>query len=169
MERFDESGPEALVQLREPVDKFPDFVRHAVRRLKALCPSMGKVKIAQTLCRAGVHLGATTVGRILKESPEPNRQKPAVSTGRVATAKRLNHVWHVDLTTVPISGFWTSWLPFTMPQNWSFSWWPAVIGDHYSRRVVDIGICARRPDCRAVCASRTGNPSRQQDAKVRCL
>ena len=42
------------MQLREPVNKFPDFVRHVVQRLKALCPTMGKVKIAQTLARAGL-------------------------------------------------------------------------------------------------------------------
>ena len=34
---------------------------------------------------------------------------------RVVTAKRPNHVWHVDLTTVPTAaGFWTSWLPFAV-------------------------------------------------------
>ncbi len=42
-----------------PVNKFPEFVSHAVRRLKTLCPSMGKVKIAQILARAGLHLGMT--------------------------------------------------------------------------------------------------------------
>jgi hypothetical protein len=40
-------------------------------RLKTLCPTLGKVKIAQILARAGLHLGATTVGRILKELPAP--------------------------------------------------------------------------------------------------
>ena len=31
MKRLDEEGPDALVQLREPVNKFPDFVRYAVQ------------------------------------------------------------------------------------------------------------------------------------------
>jgi len=31
MKRLDEEGPDALVQLREPVNKFPEFVRYAVR------------------------------------------------------------------------------------------------------------------------------------------
>ena len=31
MKRLDEDCPEALVQLREPVNKFPDFVRYAVQ------------------------------------------------------------------------------------------------------------------------------------------
>ena len=42
------------------MNKFPDFVRYTVQRLKALSPSMDKVKIAETLCRAGLHLGVTT-------------------------------------------------------------------------------------------------------------
>ena len=49
MKRVDEQGPDALLQIRDPVNKFPDFVRYAVQRLKTLCSSMGKVKIAQTL------------------------------------------------------------------------------------------------------------------------
>ena len=36
--RLDEEGPDALVQIREPVNKFPDFVRYAVGRPKTLCP-----------------------------------------------------------------------------------------------------------------------------------
>jgi hypothetical protein len=57
MKRIDEKDTDALLQLREPVNKFPDFVRYIVQRLKSLSPSMGKVKIAETLCRAGLHLG----------------------------------------------------------------------------------------------------------------
>ena len=69
MRRLDESGPDALVHLPEPVTKFPDFVRYSVQQLKSLCPSMGKVKIAGVLARASLHLGSTTVGRIVKEPP----------------------------------------------------------------------------------------------------
>jgi hypothetical protein len=67
MRRLDEEGPDALVQLSQPVNKFPDFVRYIVRRLKTLCPLTGKAQIAQILARAGLHLGSTTVGRMLKE------------------------------------------------------------------------------------------------------
>jgi hypothetical protein len=35
------------VQLPEPVSRFPDFVRHIVRRLKTLWPMLGKVKNRQ--------------------------------------------------------------------------------------------------------------------------
>ena len=43
--RVDEDGPDALLKLHEPVNRFPDFVRYMVQRLKILCPSMGKVRL----------------------------------------------------------------------------------------------------------------------------
>jgi len=44
---------------------------------------LGKGKIAEVLARAGLHLGATTAGRILKEpqAPEPT-EHPTKSTTR---------------------------------------------------------------------------------------
>jgi len=85
MKRLDEQGPDALVQLSEPVNKFPDFVRYAVKRLKILCPAMGKIRIAQTLARAGLHLGTTTVGRMIKEDPPVSERTPSfVAEGQVA-------------------------------------------------------------------------------------
>ncbi len=145
VKRIDDQGANALLQLREPVNKFPDFVRYIVQRLKILNPAMGKVKIAETLCRAGLHLGVTTVGRILKETPQPRPESAAPST-RVVTARRPNHVWHVDLTAVPISaGFWAPWLPFALPQCWPFCWWVAVVIDHHSRRVMGIDTFRNNP------------------------
>jgi hypothetical protein len=121
-----EEGTDALVQIHEPVNKFPDFVRYAVQRLKALCPTLGKARITEMLCRAGLHLGTTTVGRILKEPPRPMPSEAAGLTGRVVTAKRANHVWHIDLTTVSRgAGLWAPWLPFALPQCWPFWWWLA--------------------------------------------
>jgi len=150
MKRIDEKGPEALLQLREPVNKYPDFVRYIVQRLKTLSPGMGKVKIAETLCRAGLHLGTTTVGRILKEDPQPGSED-ATPSARVVTAKRPNNVWHVDLTAVPTSmGFWAPWLPFSLHQCWPFSWWEAVVIDHYSRRIMGITIFKNNPSSLSV-------------------
>jgi hypothetical protein len=86
------------------VNRVPDFVRYVVQRLKALCPGMGKVKIAETLARAGLHLGATTVRRTLKEKPLPTpseNDNPVIDKQGVGTAKYCGHVWHVDLTTLP--------------------------------------------------------------------
>ena len=59
---IDEHGPNALLQIQMPVNKFPDLGRYIVRRLKPLGRRLGKVKIAEMLCRAGLHLAPTTVG-----------------------------------------------------------------------------------------------------------
>jgi len=145
VKRIDEQGANALLQLREPVNIFPDFVRYIVQRLKTLSPTMGKVKIAETLCRAGLHLGVTTVGRILKEAPQSDPGDATTCT-RVVTAKYHNHVWHVDLTAVPTSvGFWAPWLPFALPQCRPFCWWVAAVIDHHSRRVMGIETFRNNP------------------------
>ena len=167
MRRLDEEGPDALVQLREPVNKFPDFVRYAVQRLKTLCPTMGKVKIAQTLARAGLHLGATTVGRMLREDapPKPRPSSNVASSGRKIIARNSNHTWHIDLTAVPTGlGFWVPWLPFALLQRYPFCWWVGLVVDHFSRRAMGIGVFAKRPSCREFCTflghtiSRTAKP-----------
>jgi len=158
MKRVDEDGPDALVQLPVPVNKFPEYTRCIVQRLKTLCPMLGKVKIAQTLARAGLHLGTTTVGRILKEKPQPTPRfddssaKADDTAGRIVTAKYPNHVWHVDLTTVPIGlGFWCPWLPFALPQCFPFCYWVAIAIDHFSRRVMGVTAFKNQPSCQEVC------------------
>jgi transposase InsO family protein len=149
--RLDEEGSDALVQLREPVNKFPDFVKYAVQRLRALCPTMSKVKVAQTLCRVGLHLGSTTVGRMLKEFPAPKLPDSASSPVRVVTAREPNHVWNVDLTAVPTGvGLWTPWSPFALPQRWPFCWWIAVVIDHYSRRAMGFAVFPNCPTSVAI-------------------
>lgn len=61
MKRVDAEGPDVLVQLCEPVNKFPDLVRHVVRRLRVLSPTMGTPvprptrRLRQTPCRVGTH------------------------------------------------------------------------------------------------------------------
>jgi hypothetical protein len=99
VKRIEHQGANALLRLCEPANKYPDFVRYIVQRLKILIPAMGKVKIAETLCRAGLHLGVTTVGRILKEEPQ-SEPGDATTCTRVVTAKHPNPIWHVDLTGV---------------------------------------------------------------------
>ena len=157
LKRIDENGSSALVQLPEPVNKFPEFVRHIVQRLKVLCPSLGKVKIAQVLARAGLHLCATTVGRMLKAKTSPSKptETPATQaevdeSPRTVTAKYPNHVWHVDLTLLSIAGFWAPWLPFSLPQVWPFCWWLALVVDHFSRRVMGVAVFRKQPDSRHV-------------------
>jgi len=156
MKRLNEEGPQALVQISQPVNKFPECVGYLVRRLRVLCPTMGKKKIAATLAREGLHLAATTVGRMLREIPslpEPVKttEKPSSNNAKLVVAKRPNHVWHVDLTIVPItSGFWTTWFPFALPQCWPFCWWVAVVVDQFSRRVMETATFHQQPTSRAV-------------------
>lgn len=151
MSRLDEGGPRAILQIRRPVNKFPDYVAYVVRRLRILCPSLGRVKIAQVLCRAGLHLGSTTVRRMLRDAPRRTPTEASAVAIRTVTAKRPNHVWHLDLTTVPTSlGFWTAWLPFALPQRWPFCWWLALAVDHYSRRVVDFRTFPQQPSAEAM-------------------
>ena len=92
MKRLDEDGAEALVQTRQPVNKFPEFVGYLVRRLKTLCPAMGKVRIAQILCRCGLHLGSTIVGRMLRDRPKPKAFLEARVGVRRVVARGPDHV-----------------------------------------------------------------------------
>ena len=132
-QRLDDEGPKALVQVREPVNRFPEFVSYLVQRLKVLCPRMGTQRIARVLARAGLHLGATTVRRMLQPTPKPPSKSTKPSVVRAVTAKSPNHVYHLDLTTIPTAGgFWMSWLPCALPQRWPFCWWVAVVVDHFS-------------------------------------
>jgi transposase InsO family protein len=169
--RVDEQGERALIQTADPVNKFPDFVRYLVKQLKALLPTMGKVHLAQLLARAGLHLGATTIARILNETePLPDDAFGAapeinvISTG-VVTATYPGHTWHIDLTAVPTwSGFWVPWIPFALPQSWPFCWWVAVAIDHFSRAVVGFSVFFKRPTSAEVqrfldrAIHRTGRP-----------
>ncbi len=149
LQRVDEAGENALIQITEPVNKFPDFVRYLVKQLKVLLPTMGKARIAQVLARAGLHLGVTTVGRMLKETepiPEDGASSLAVIDTRVITARHPGEVWHIDLTTVPTGpSFWVPWVPFARPQSWPFCWWIAVVVDHFSRAVVGFAIFGDHP------------------------
>jgi putative transposase len=150
-QRLDDEGPDALVQVREPVNGFPDLVGYLVQRLKVLCPRMGTRRIASVLARAGLHIGATTVRRMLKPTPKPKSASRRTTQPRSVTAKRPNHVWHLDLTTVPtFGGFWISWLPFSLPQRWPFCWWVAVVVDHFSRRGMGVAHFKKEPSAREV-------------------
>ena len=82
-------------------------------------------------------------------SPKPS---PALHAApHIISARKPNDLWHVDLTTVPTSlGFWTSWVPFALPQVWPFCWWVGVVIDHCSRRVMGFAVYRGQPSSRAV-------------------
>ncbi len=159
LKRIDEEGERSLVQIAEPVNKFPDYVGYLVRWLRCVCPSMGKVRISQTLARAGLHLGATTVGRMLRaDTPEKEpdeltlHEEAPPSAGRVVSAKYADHIWHVDLSIIPTAaGFWVPWLPFSKPLRWPFCWWIAVVIDQFSRRVNGFALFKKPPYSVEVC------------------
>ena len=136
MRRLDEEGEAGLLQTEEPLNKFPDVVAHLVQSLKRTSPALGKKKIAQVLARAGLHLGVSTVGRMLAREGPPRDEIAElleVEEPRPVRAKRPNVVWHLDLTVVPTAaGFWVPWLPFAKLQRWPFAWWVAVAVDHAS-------------------------------------
>jgi putative transposase len=164
MRRADEGGASALLEAPEPVNRLPEFVRHVVQRLKGLCPTLGKKRIAQTLARAGLVLAVSTVGRLLKEGGS-KQPKPGADADRAAQegregettatkpvqARKPNDVWQIDLTLVPTAaGFWTAWIPFSIAQVWPFCWWVACVVDQYSRRVLGFEVFPKEPDSLAM-------------------
>ncbi len=169
MKRLDDDGPDALLALRQPVNRFPDFVRETVRALRATFPSLGSQRIANMLARAGVHLAASTVGRISKEEPpsepSPGEQDRATdnervgetetdaTTPRVVTARYPHHLWHVDLSLLPrVAGWWVSWVPHSLKQAWPFCFWIGVVLDHFSRSVVAWRLYLSQPSAKQVCS-----------------
>lgn len=106
--------------------------RDFVRRLKLLWQRLGKVKIAEMLCGAGLHLAPTTVGKMLEEQPRfPEPLAAIVAGGPVVTANRPNHIWHIDSAVPTRLGFWVHWTPGAFPQEWPFCYWIALPGpDH---------------------------------------
>jgi putative transposase len=143
MSRLDEPGERPLVQTIDPVNRYPDFVRCVVRQLKTLFPAMGNVRMAQTLARAGLQLGATTVRRIVRErsGPEPGAPAVAIVRRRRVVARYPGHTWHLDLTAVPIrAGLWVPWLPLSLPQRWPFCWCVAVVVDQVSRVMIGFAV-----------------------------
>ncbi len=165
--RVEEGGPDALVRMRAPVNKLPDFVTVVVQQLRAVCPLLGKIRIAQMLARAGLHISAATVGRALRAPPagdltppppkrprDPAVAPPAASTrrSRAVTARRPHYAWHVDLTVMPaLCGFWIPWLPYSVAQRWPFGVWIALVLDHHSRAVVARGVFDTQPSAMDVC------------------
>ena len=158
MKRVDAPDGYPLLRLSMPVNRFRDYVRYIVQRLKVLCPDAGKVRTAQILARAGLKISPSTVRRMWRKTglfrpphvdsslPAPEIDNPSSASPRVVRADYPHHVWHVDLTLVPIfTGFWVPWSPFALLQVWPFCWWVAAVVDHFSRRAVAFHIFRKQP------------------------
>jgi putative transposase len=146
---------DSLIQTKVPVNRFPDFVRYVVQQIKLFCPMLGKAKIADKLARVGIHIGKTTVQRILKEKPA-QEPEPSGETGKQCriVAKSPSHTMHADLTVVPNSGgFWTNWFPFTLSQTWPTCFWLLNVVDHYSRRSMGFAVFKSEPSSEEVTAA----------------
>lgn len=116
-------------------------------------PGRFSVRIAQTLARAGLQLGATTVRRIVREKGGPKPDVPAIALARRrrVVARYPGHTWHLDLTAVPIrSGLWVPWLPLSLPPRWPFCWRGAVLVDQVSRALIGFAVFWAPPDSRQV-------------------
>ncbi len=83
---------DSLLNMETPANRFPDFVRYAVQQIKLFCPTLGKAKIADTLARAGIHIGKTTVGRILKEKPAREPESSSKDNGNRIVSKYAGHM-----------------------------------------------------------------------------
>jgi hypothetical protein len=63
MKRIDD---DSLINIPVPWNKYPAYLRYAVRQFKALVPRLGKKKIAEYFTRSGLYLAASTIGRYIK-------------------------------------------------------------------------------------------------------
>jgi transposase InsO family protein len=138
-----------VVQIPERPNRYPDFVRYVVQQLKSFCPLLGRYKIADILARAGLHLSASTIKRIIGEPPiDPAGvtypTKP--STPPTVQAWYPNHVWSVDLTVVSsCDGLWTPWSPNALTQVHPYAWYVMVVIDHFSRRLMGHEVFLQEP------------------------
>jgi transposase InsO family protein len=156
MRRLDEPIERPLVRTAVPVNKYPDFVGYIVRRLRALCPTTCRRKVAEILARAGLHLGSTTVQRMSRcvgPGDDETCEDGAVRGRRQVVAKAPNHAWSLDLTVVPTNGgVWTLLRPLAWLQRWPFCWWVAVVVDRYSRRAIGFGYFRKLPTAHDITA-----------------
>ena len=169
LKRVDADGKNALLALPAPVNKFPDALAHLVKRLKLTLPFAGRRRIADLLARAGLHLSASTIKRLLERDPPepvgPAEERPSSSPAPAPVlpnadgsakpctviARYPGHAWGLDLTLCPIAGgFWTTWCPCALPQGWPFAWWLAVIIDYYSRKVICAQVFPSQPSAHQV-------------------
>jgi transposase InsO family protein len=154
MKRLDEEGPAALVRTARPINRFPAFVAELVRGLRRCLPAVGTRRIASMLARCGLHLARSTVQRLARTpKPTPPRRTEAQASGpgRHVTANRPNHVWHIDITQVPVVGRWLPWSPSAVPSWWPFCWHLVAVLDGFSRVVVAWGVFRSEPSAENVC------------------
>ena len=160
-QRLDEDGPGALLKTRQPVNKLPHFVHALVRQLRATFARWAKYG----LHRCWHAPDSSFLPRRSSACWRPRRRRPQVppvSKSAISEAPRTHrgiraayphHVWHVDLTLVPLRGLWVPWFPFALPQCWPFCWWVFAALDQHSRLVVCQAVFARQPSTEQICTA----------------
>lgn len=147
----------SLLKQRQAVNSFPEFVTSIVQQLKATVPLLGRRKVVEYLGRGGLALSASTVARMAKkqrtvpppqapepqalelsapESSAPTQHVKAAVKARHIISRYPGHVWGMDITLVPTSGFCVPWWPRVLPPIWPFTWHVLLVLDHFSRAVV---------------------------------
>ncbi len=136
---------------------------------------MGKVRIAQTLARAGLHLGATTVGRMLKGGEETADLSPVgpscreglsetPSVENVAAGDEPGLSGRGDRPVGVLAGHGAGGQRDNLTvcclldvldailagAVWPFCWWVAIVVDHFSRRVMGFAAFKQQPTSEAV-------------------
>jgi len=139
----------------DKVTKYPLYLRYIVQQLKAMCPLLGKDKIADCLARTGLHLSASSVGRIINEPPiSPEEAKASEDDPRGyggIIAKHPDRIWSIDITEIPTSdGFYVPWKPFAISQRWPYCWHVLTVIDHHSRFCIGMVAFEKLPTRREV-------------------
>ena len=125
-----------LLRAAPPVRRYADVVRDLVQQMDHWGFG-GNRRIAQTLARAGVRIGRETVRRYRKT---PAATPPEVPAHAPLRASGPNHVWLMDLTTVP------RWLGLR-------SWQVLGILDAWSRLPVHVAVYRAEPHAAQIAAA----------------
>ena len=154
-------GTEAFIAPRQPINKFGDAVAHVVKTVHAAAPWLGKRAEAAHLLRAGLKISASSVWRLKQREPptqpEPTQapKSPASASEHASTAeapqkppqrvtaKRANHVWHIDSTAITLRH--TPIANMLAAACWPMTWHVVVVVDHFSRAFVGFGVFKRAP------------------------
>ena len=158
MRRLDERTEEQFLQTARPVNRYPDMVAHVAQQLKTTIPAAGRRRLADTFARLGLHIAASTVERLVRRplpsttiTPTTAPAQPDTPAPKVS-ASHPHHLWHVDVTVVPVAGSWVPWWPFALATCWPFYWHLAAVVDHFSRAVVAVRLLKNNPSAKAMAA-----------------
>jgi hypothetical protein len=86
--------------------RYPDYLWYLIQQLKMFRSLPGRFKITDILARAGLHISASTIRRIINEPLVPpatlEPDLPDDDKTCVLKSDSLNHIWGIDLTLASI-------------------------------------------------------------------